>query len=192
MPAAASPLRLPALLVAAVLALWLWSEEATASGVDNAWELPPIVLPDLTGEVRDLRDWRGRVILLNFWAPWCKPCRVEVPHLVQWQTEYGTRGLQVVSVGFDEERRLTNFARTLGITYPVLVAQPEQSRRLLPTWGDPGQLLPHSVVIGRDGHLHYIRQGIMDAEAFRVHVLPLLQDEEAVAVGAAGGQDADR
>ncbi len=145
-----------------------------AQTLDNAWQLAPLVLEDLQGQERRLYDWHGQVILLNFWATWCGPCQVEVPQLIDYQARYAPRGLQVVSVGLDEPRRLRNFVRTTGINYPVLVTTPGRGTALMRDWGNRAGVLPYTVVIGRDGHLVFMRQGIFDDEAFRAYVLPLL------------------
>ncbi len=147
---------------------------AESKAIDNAWQISPLVLNDLQAQSHNLYDWHGKVILLNFWATWCGPCRLEIPDLIRWQRDYAGNGLQVVSVGLDERRKLKNFARTLGINYPVLQADPEQQYRLLRQWGDPLGVLPFSVVIGQDGHLIFMQQGVFRQEAFDRFVKPLL------------------
>ncbi|MFZ0467600.1 MAG: TlpA disulfide reductase family protein [Thiogranum sp.] len=142
--------------------------------VTNAWDLPPLVLDDLDGERRSLYDWRGRVIVLNFWASWCGPCQSEIPQLVRYQQDYQGAGLQVIGVALDKARKVRNVVRTLRINYPVLVADPENDQSLLRLWGDAQQVLPYSVVIGRDGHIHFTQVGIMDEKIFEDYVLPLL------------------
>ncbi len=147
---------------------------ATGRAVDNAWEMPPIILPDIEGVERNLHEWAGQVILLNFWATWCGPCRIEIPKLIEWQARFGDRGLQVVSVGIDDVRKLRNYARSMGINYPVLPVETTAGARLLRRWGDRAGVLPFTVVIGPDGHLVFMREGMFDEEAFDTYVLPLL------------------
>lgn len=143
-------------------------------GIDNAWDMPPMILEDLEGKQRSLYDWHGKVIILNFWASWCGPCQAEIPHFIRYQRTYAGRGLQIVGVGLDEERKVRNFVRTFGIDYPILLADAEHGRALLAQWGDPHQVLPFSVVIDRDGHIHLMQTGILDEESFTDYVLPLL------------------
>lgn len=147
---------------------------SSPAAVANAWDLPPLVLDDLDGRPHSLYDWHGRVIILNFWASWCGPCMTEIPHLVRYQTQYGAAGLQVIGVALDEARQSRNVARSLHISYPVLVADPQAGRDLLVQWGNPRQVLPYSVVIGRDGAILFTQIGIMDGESFTDHVLPAL------------------
>jgi thiol-disulfide isomerase/thioredoxin len=174
-----------ALMVAA--AAGTADENGAERRVSNAWALPELRLPGLDGAEHGLSEWRGRVILLNFWATWCPPCRAEVPVLVDVQARLGARGLQVVSVGLDEERKVRNFVRTLGINYPVLLADPQRDTTLLPLWGDRQYVLPYSVIIAPDGSVHFTHQGPLDEEAVRVHVMPLLAPEPASPENRGGG-----
>ncbi len=141
----------------------------------NAWDLPPLLLPDIQGNQHSLYDWHGRVILLNFWASWCGPCMVEIPHLIEYQRQYGKNQLQVVSVGLDDLDKLKNVTRSLKIPYPVLYANPDKQLGLLTQWGDASRVLPYTVVIDRDGTIVFQRVGIFDDEAFELAVLPLLE-----------------
>ncbi|HFD80675.1 MAG TPA: TlpA family protein disulfide reductase [Gammaproteobacteria bacterium] len=141
----------------------------------NAWEMPPLALPDLQGENHRLYDWHGKVILLNFWASWCGPCQIETRHLLRYHRRHAGQGLAIIGVAVDDDRRaVRNFVRTFGIRYPVLTAGSARGARLLKQWGDERQILPYSVIIGRDGHIHFSQTGIMDEESFSDHVLPLL------------------
>jgi len=146
----------------------------------NAWELPKIVLPDLQGKQRSLDEWRGKVILLNFWASWCGPCQYEIPDFVEFQNQYGEAGLQIIGVGIDEARLLGNVRRSLGINYPVLVAGLDGDS-LLSQWGDYRGIVPYTLLIDRDGRIAMIRSGPFDRRSFEHHVLPLLQQTPVLA-----------
>ncbi len=132
-------------------------------------------LDDLEGLSHNLYDWHGQVILLNFWATWCGPCQLEIPDFIDYQERYGGKGLQIIGVGLDETRKLRNFVRTVGINYPILQADPESQYDLLKQWSNPYAVLPFTVVIGRDGRLLYMQQGIFRKDAFTNIVEPLLR-----------------
>jgi len=142
--------------------------------VTNAWDMPQFSLPNLKGEMKTLKDWEGKVIMLNFWASWCGPCATEIPHFVRFQSAYADKGLQIIGVALDKKRPIVNFVRSLGINYPVLLANPVYDTPLLSVWGDSDQVLPYTVVIGKDGHMAYMQVGILDEEAFAEYVKPLL------------------
>lgn len=146
--------------------------------VPNAWDIPAFHLKGLDDKTHRLDEWKGKVILLNFWAPWCGPCQYEIPDFVRYQERYAPRGLQVIGMGLDEGRKLRNVARTLGINYPVLVADPVEHPGLQAQWGNPAGMVPYTVVIDRDGRLKYVHRGQMEADAFDEFVLPLVSPAE--------------
>jgi thiol-disulfide isomerase/thioredoxin len=141
---------------------------------NNAWEMAPFQLRDLEGNLRTLADWKGRVIMMNFWASWCAPCQYEIPEFVHYQKDYGEKGLQIVGIGVDARRKLANVARSLEINYPVLVLEPSVSRGLMAKWGNDTGIIPYTVVIARDGRISYIHRGQMGQEEFDTYVKPLL------------------
>jgi thiol-disulfide isomerase/thioredoxin len=144
------------------------------SHTSNAWDLKPIRLKGLDGKELALKDWSGKVLMLNFWASWCAPCQYEIPEFVGYQKEYADQGLQVVGIGLDEQRRLKNVARTLGINYPVMVIEEQAGAALMREWGNANGIVPYTVVIDRAGRIRYIHRGRMDEYAFQHYVKPLL------------------
>ena len=132
---------------------------------------PRLELKDLRGRVRRLADYRGRVVLLNFWATWCPPCRAEVPDLVRWQREYGKDGLQVVGVTQPptDVARVRRFVRRHRVSYPVLLVAAD-TRALFAA----GETLPLSVVIDREGTVREVIKGILLPEEFEEKIKPLL------------------
>jgi len=142
--------------------------------ISNAWELPPLILNDLNGQQHNLYQWHGQVIMLNFWATWCGPCQVEIPDFIDLQTQYADQGLQIIGVGLDDARKLRNYVRTVGINYPILQADAELQYSLLRQWGNPFGVLPFTVIIGKEGQLVFMQQGIFNRETFDKIVKPLL------------------
>jgi thiol-disulfide isomerase/thioredoxin len=141
-----------------------------ASGQTTA--APRLALKDLRGRVHRLSDYRGRVVLLNFWATWCPPCRAEVPDLVRWQREYADEGLQVIGVTYPPTRRaeVRRFVRRFRVNYPVLLGG-RKTKALF----DRGETLPFTVVIGRDGRVLELIEGILLPEEFEEKIKPLLR-----------------
>ncbi len=135
---------------------------------------PAFSLPGLDGKQHELADWRDKVILLNFWASWCSPCQSEIRDLVAFQSQYGAKGLQIVGIGMDDETKLRNVTRTLGINYPVLLAN-SAGNLLMSRYGNHDGVVPYSVVISREGEVVYTRTGLINQGIFAEQVVPRLK-----------------
>ena len=129
-------------------------------------------LKDMTGQEVTLSAYKGKVILLNFWATWCGPCKVEIPWFVTLQTTYGRQGLQVLGVSVDDPvDKLKPFAASLKMNYPVLqgLGHDDVQDAYGPLWG-----IPVSVVISRDGKICAKHTGVSTQESFEKEIKSLL------------------
>ena len=124
------------------------SEEADAAQTVRAFEATE--LPGLDGQPQSLRQWRGKVVVVNFWATWCTPCREELPVFIRLQERHGGRGLQFVGIAVDVPTRVKPYARELGINFPILVAG-LAGIELARVMGNRAAVLPYTVIAGRDG-----------------------------------------
>jgi cytochrome c biogenesis protein CcmG/thiol:disulfide interchange protein DsbE len=88
---------------------------------------PDFSLPTTTGQTMKLSDLQGKAVLLNFWATWCEPCKVEMPWFVDLQKKYGPQGLQVIGVAMDDAspKEIAAFAQKMGVNYPILIGKEE-------------------------------------------------------------------
>jgi peroxiredoxin len=109
---------------------------------------PDFTLESLEGKTVHLSDFRGKGVLLNFWATWCQPCKIEMPWFAQLQRQYGPQGLQIVGVAMDDAspKEISEFAHDLGVNYPILVGK----EAVGDAYGGV-QFLPATFYIGRDG-----------------------------------------
>ena len=133
---------------------------------------PKLELNDVEGRALRLSDYKGKVVLLNFWATWCAPCRAEMPDLVKWQREYKSQGLQVIGVTYPPEElaEVREFIRSIEVNYPVALGE-ERTKALF----DKGETLPVTVVIDKKGMVREVIQGIIFPEEFEQKVKPLLR-----------------
>ena len=122
-----------------------------------------LILPDLGGRPQPVAEWKGKVLVVNYWASWCKPCVDEMPAFSRMNSHYASWGVQFVGIGLDDEAKLASFIKTMPVSYPVLVAGATD-----PTPGLQVKGLPYTVVIGRDGHLETTRLGRMDEESLEL------------------------
>ncbi len=109
-------------------------------------------LPDVYDKPHSINQWRGKLILLNFWATWCPPCREEIPLFIDMQEKYGKRGLQIIGVAIDKKQDVENYADFSLMNYPVLVGQ-EEVMVIMRQYGNRLATLPYSVVIDPQGRI---------------------------------------
>lgn len=159
---ARTKLLLLAALILAVVALVIVTRQNQSGSPPPAASValtaPDFTLKQLDGTPFRLSDYEGKVILLDFWATWCAPCRDEIPHFVEWQAKYGNQGLQVIGVSMDDDvRPVEKFSRELRINYPVVIGTQE-----LASWYGGILGLPANIVIGRDGKIVSKHLGMED------------------------------
>jgi peroxiredoxin len=114
----------------------------------NGQMAPDFALESLDGETVRLSDFHGKVVLLNFWATWCGPCKIEMPWFEQLQRQYGPQGLQVIGIAMDGtgKSEIAEFANNLGVDYLILLGKEDVGD----AYGGV-QFLPATFYISRDG-----------------------------------------
>ena len=140
-----------ALVVAAMLYFGFhMARRSSSARLTQSTVAPDFSLESLDGKNTHLSDFRGKAVLLNFWATWCSPCKIEMPWFVDLQKQYGPQGLQIVGVAMDEASKedIAKFAKEMGVNYPVLLGKEAVGDQY---GGVPA--LPESFFIGRDGKI---------------------------------------
>lgn len=129
-------------------------------------------LKDVAGADVALSDYKGKVILLDFWATWCGPCKVEIPHFVEFQEQFGKDGLQILGVSVDDTvDKLVPYVRDMKMNYPVLQGLDRQD--LQDAYG-PIVGIPVSVLISRDGKICATHTGLTGKDVFEREIKALL------------------
>lgn len=130
-------------------------------GLSNAGEASKLLSANfegLDGTQTPMSTWRGKTLIVNFWATWCGPCREEMPDFVKGQTEFGAKGLQFVGVAIDRKPAVEKFVKELGINYPILLGDVAWLEALK-TMGNPQGVLPFSVVFSPKNEVMLQRVG---------------------------------
>jgi thiol-disulfide isomerase/thioredoxin len=128
----------------------------TAPALKPGERLTDLQLADVHGQAHRLSDWDGKLVLVNFWATWCGPCRDEMPLLDRARREQVGKGLEVVGIAVDDADAVAAFLKDSPVKYPILVGGDNDT---LYKFGDGSGVLPYSVLIGRDGKLLAQRAG---------------------------------
>ena len=134
---------------------------------------PPLALEDLAGKTHSLADYRGSVVLVNFWATWCEPCRAEMPSMDRLRRSLEGRRFEVLAVNLAEPlSRIQKYLDTMPLGFPVLRDRDSGAAK---TW--KARLLPASYLIGRDGRIRFVAYGEVDwtSEPVREKVMQLLR-----------------
>lgn len=137
-----------------LLAVGLYSGPSRAEGE----VAPAIELRDINGQDVKLSQFKGQVVLLNFWATWCQPCKVEMTHLQKFQDEFGKKGFTVLSVSIDDARAASQvkpFIKSNGYTFPVLL----DKETTVVTQFNSDKTLPYTAIIDKEGKIRHVHRG---------------------------------
>jgi peroxiredoxin len=141
--------------------------DATETGAPGAAAtLLAVSLPDVDGKPMPLAQWKGKLLIVNFWATWCVPCREEMPDFVRAQKEFGDKGLQFVGIAVDEVDKIRQFAERIELNYPALVGG-YGAMELSRTLGNRLMALPFTIVVGRDGTIVHTQLGPLKPDKLR-------------------------
>ncbi|MCX6549768.1 MAG: TlpA disulfide reductase family protein [Acidobacteria bacterium] len=166
------------LAVVAIAGLGIRSSESVAG--EAAGSCDPAAKPanfnftldDVNGNPVKLSSFKGKVLVIDFWATWCGPCKIEIPWFIEFQKKYGARGFTVVGISSDDKpEQLRPFVAEFKMNYPVLqgLGRDDVHDAFGPIWG-----LPTTYIVGRDGRICKKHMGLAPKEQFEKEILGLL------------------
>src|SRR5215216_1058957 len=160
---------------AIVFVVWLAALTAVASAQSSS-TAPALALKDVRGRRLRLSDYKGDVVLINFWATWCPPSQSEIPDLIKMQRHYRNQGLRIIGITYPPQKvsEVQRFARALKINYRVAIGT-EDTKDLFTS----SQTLPMTVVVDRNGSVREVIEGVMYPDEFDQKVKPLLVQHSA-------------
>jgi thiol-disulfide isomerase/thioredoxin len=143
----------------------------TAEGA--AHRLMSISLPDLNGKLQAVSQWRGKVLVVNFWATWCVPCREEIPALKTVKTQYASNGVIIVGIALDDVVKVQEYAAEFRVDYPLLMGSME-TLSMTSDLGNRAGVLPYTVVLDRSGKVVEAHAGALTEASLGAILAPLL------------------
>ncbi len=138
---------------------------------------PDFDLPTLDGKNLKLSDLRGQAVLLNFWATYCGPCKIEMPWFVELQKQYGPQGFQIIGVAMDDAstEEIAKFVKEMGVNYPILLGKESVGE----SYGGVG-VLPTTFFLDRDGKVMAREFGLQSRSVFVDHIKKAMSQGKAV------------
>lgn len=168
-------------LIAAVAALALlaglgvanWLKQPGPTQPDAAEALLSAPLLDLQNQPQTLAQYRGKTLVVNFWATWCPPCREEIPFFIETQAKFDTKGVQFIGIALDNSQQVVAFVHEFDINYPILIGGIHESE-ILRQLGNPGGGLPFTLIYDRNGNLREKIIGGLDKARLEHLLNPLI------------------
>ena len=148
---------------------------ATANKTDSGVPTtrPAFTLKDLNDKQRSSSEWDGKVVMINFWASWCPPCRREIPAFIRLQDTYAKQGFVIVGIALDNKQNIVDFTDPMDINYPVLLAE-EEGIALAQAYGNRLGVLPYTVIVDRSGKIVYTHRSELTYDVAEKVIKPLL------------------
>jgi thiol-disulfide isomerase/thioredoxin len=132
-----------------------------------------LALPDLDGKPHRLSEWDGKLVLVNFWATWCEPCREEMPLLDHTRVQHAKDGLEIVGIAIDDPGAVGDYLKDNPVGYPILISSDDNANPSV-AFGDTHSILPYSVLLGRDGRIVAQRSGSFSSSSISSWLQPYL------------------
>lgn len=166
-------------VAAAIFGYFAWRQLEKAATPETAIpaaglaRLQATALPDTSGRSMPLAAWKGKVLVVNFWATWCPPCRKEMPAFSRISDKFSAKGVQFVGIGIDSPSAIKEFALQTPVSYPLLIGGSE-GLELARQLGNATAALPYTLVVSRDGRAVLARLGMIEEGELEAVLAPLI------------------
>jgi peroxiredoxin len=148
-----------------------WATSTAPTPASERKSAPDFTLPDANGLPVQLSAYKGKVVLLNFWATWCEPCKIEIPWFIEFQKKYKDRGFATLGVSMDEDgwKAVMPFVAQKAINYPVVLGDD----RVAQLYGGVDSL-PSTFLIDREGRIASVHLGLVSQRDYEAEILKLI------------------
>ena len=136
--------------------------------------LPDIYLPDVSGNLHSISEWKGKVLVINFWATWCPPCLKEIPEFMALQEQYADKGLQFIGIAIDDQVSVQEYLVSTKINYPILIAG-VTGIALAQHLGNTIDAVPFTIVVNKQGQIIHRHPGEFSSEQIMKIIAPLIK-----------------
>jgi thiol-disulfide isomerase/thioredoxin len=136
--------------------------------------LPDFSLPDLSGVQHNIDQWQGKILIINFWATWCPPCRKEIPEFIDLQEQYSHKGLQFIGIAIDEQEAVNQYLNSTKINYPVLIGA-DKGIALAHQLGNSVDTVPFTIVVDQHKQIIHRQPGEFSREQILKLITPLMR-----------------
>ena len=159
------------------LSVWgLLSSPLNKTSQENQSVLPEFSLSDLSNKHRNIKEWQGKILVINFWATWCPPCLKEMPEFQAIQNEFSDKGLQFIGIALDEAEPVKEFITSKKITYPILLGE-DQGMKIAHDLGNIVNTVPFTVVVDKKGNVVKSHMGTLTRGDLLKILTPLIQEK---------------
>ncbi len=162
-------------LLPLVIVLFVCAEaEKTSIFGNNSSQAPDFTVKDLKGREISLSNYSGKVVFLNFWATWCKPCKAEIPDFIEAYKQYKDKGMEIIGISVDRisPKSVLKFAEQYKINYPVVM-----STNKIQNDYEPGPYVPTTIIIDQEGKIRHRHIGYMSKEKLKGYFLKLTEEK---------------
>lgn len=147
-------------------------DAAPAAPIGSGKQLMEATLATADGQAASLKAWQGKVLVVNFWATWCPPCREEMPEFSRAQQHLAGKGVQFVGIGIDTPDNIIDFQKRSPVSYPLLMGSYE-ALKLTVALGNSSSALPFTVILDRQGNIRHTKMGKLNAAELEQLLAPL-------------------
>lgn len=129
--------------------------------------------PDVNGQPQSVAQWRGKVMIINFWASWCGPCLKEIPEFIKLQQEFQSQNVQFIGIAIEDRQPVADYLKRVSLNYPILIAG-DAGSMLARQLGNIINAVPFTVIVDQQGQIIHRQPGELSREQFLQVVKPLL------------------